>query len=74
VLRDLERVLPELPIDTEVWQAACDLARRARAAGVTVPASDLLIAACAARHGAGLETADGDFAQLAGLQRTGPRP
>ena len=29
VLRDFARTLPELPIDEEVWQAACDLARRA---------------------------------------------
>lgn len=67
VLRDLERVLPELAIDNEVWQAACELARRARAAGVTIPASDLLIAACARRHDAVLETADSDFEQLTGL-------
>lgn len=64
VLRDLERTLPELPIGAEVWQAAYHLARRARAAGVTVPASDLLIAACGQHHGAALETADSDFAQL----------
>lgn len=67
VLRELESVLPELAIDSEVWNAAYDLARRARAAGVTVPASDLLIAACSSRHGASLETGDSDFAKLARL-------
>lgn len=67
VLRDLERSLPELPIDEQVWQAAYELARRARTAGVTVPASDLLIAACGQHHGATLETADSDFAQLKSL-------
>ena len=64
ILRDFEAVLPELSIDDEVWTAAFELARRARAAGVSVPATDILIAACARRHGAALETADSDFALL----------
>jgi predicted nucleic acid-binding protein len=67
VLRDLERVLPELPIDDKVWTAAYDLARSARRAGITIPATNLLIAACARRHGATLETADSDFEQLTKL-------
>jgi predicted nucleic acid-binding protein len=65
ILRDFEAVLPELRIDDDVWASAYDLARRARAAGVSVPATDLLIAACARRHGAELETADSDFERLA---------
>lgn len=67
VLRDLERVIPELPIDADVWDAAFELARRARAAGVTIPASDLLIAACGRYHGADLEAADSDFDHIEGL-------
>jgi len=67
ILRDFENVLPELAMDDEVWTAACELARRARAAGVSVPATDVLIAACARRHGAGLETADADFERLAAV-------
>ena len=63
-LRRLEAVLPLLPMDGEVWSAAYELSRRARAAGVTVTAADILIAACASRHGVGLETADRDFARL----------
>jgi len=65
ILRDFENVLPELAMDDEVWARAYELARRARAAGVSVPATDVLIAACARRHGAGLETADSDFERLA---------
>ena len=65
VLRDFARTLPELRIDDGVWQAAYDLARRARAGGVTTPATDVLIAACARRHGAALEYADADFDLLA---------
>jgi len=64
VLRDFERILPELPITEIVWQEAYALARLARAAGITIPSTDLLIAACARHHGAALETADSDFALL----------
>ena len=64
VLGDFERLLPELPINAEVWDAAYNLARRARAAGVRIPVRDLLIAACARHHGAELEHADTDFVNL----------
>lgn len=67
VLRDFEDVLLELAIDDDVWAGAYELARRARSAGVSVPASDILIAACARRHRADLETADSDFERLAAL-------
>lgn len=69
VLRRFERVLPELPIDAAVWAHALDLARAARAAGVTVPATDLLIAACARHHGAAIETSDADFLALAAVAK-----
>lgn len=64
VLRDFERLLPDLPIDAQVWQLSLDLAKKARSAGVTVPATDVLIAACARRHQVGLEHADSDFKLL----------
>ncbi len=67
VLRELARTLPELPIDEVVWKTAYDLARRARVRGVTVPAVDLIIAACALRHGATLESSDADFDLLASV-------
>ena len=66
-LRDFEDVLLELAIDDDVWASAYEFARRARSAGVSVPATDILIAACARRHGADLETADSDFERLAAL-------
>ena len=65
VLQEFARALPELSIDEAVWREAYDLAKRARARGITVPAADLVIAACARHHGAALETADTDFAILA---------
>lgn len=64
VLRDFERLLPELAIDDAVWSAAFDLAQRARSAGISVPASDILIAACARHHKCELEHADSDFSLL----------
>jgi predicted nucleic acid-binding protein len=71
VLREFERLMPELAIDAEVWSATCDLARRCRAAGVTVPATDLLIAACARHHGAQMEHADADLDAIAGVSDQG---
>jgi predicted nucleic acid-binding protein len=67
VLRDFERLLPELPIDDDVWQDTCDLARHARAAGISVPSTDLLIAACARHHSADIEHCDSDFEHPATL-------
>ncbi len=67
VLRDFDRLLPELAIDPAVWNAAYDLARRARSAGVSAPATDILIAACARHHHVELEHADADFSRLAKL-------
>lgn len=71
VLREFERVLPELAIDEAIWSEARDLARRCRAAGVTAPATDILVAACAAHHGARLEHADADFDAIARVTSRG---
>lgn len=65
VLREFERLVTDLDIDTSTWSEACALARRCRSAGVTVPASDILIAACARQHGAEIEHADSDFDAIA---------
>ena len=66
-LRAYESVIPDLPIDANVWRAARDLAGRARRAGKTVPAADILICACARHHGVAIEHADAHFDMLAGL-------
>ena len=65
VLREFERLVPELAITAGVWDDAHGLARRCRAAGVSAPATDVLIAACAHHHGARLEHADSDFDRIA---------
>jgi predicted nucleic acid-binding protein len=63
-LRDYQAVLPDLPIDAVVWQAAYDLASRARRAGKTIPASDILIFTCARHHAVEVEHADAHFDML----------
>jgi predicted nucleic acid-binding protein len=67
ILREYEAVVPDLEIDAAVWRAACELARRARRAGKTIPASDILISACARHHGVAIEHADAHFDILAAL-------
>ena len=64
VLREFERLLPELTIDPTVWGVAFDLARRARSAGLSIPATDLLITACARHHQVAIEHSDSDFSRL----------
>lgn len=66
-LRVFEDSLPELEMNAEVWDEACELARLARSAGLTVPAADILIAACAKHHGADVETIDAHFSELENL-------
>jgi predicted nucleic acid-binding protein len=61
MMRDYERILPEFPIDDDAWRLACDLGARCRRAGLAIPSSDLLIMACARRHGVPLEHADEHF-------------
>lgn len=63
-LAALERELECLPTSPEVWQHSRDLARRCRRAGLTVPATDLLIAACAAHHEADLLHRDRHFDRI----------
>jgi hypothetical protein len=57
-----------LAIDDNVWAVSFDLGRRARAKGISVPATDILIAACALHHGAAIETCDSDFDMLNSLR------
>lgn len=63
-LHSLEEEVPSLAIDLPVWALARDLARACRARGISVPATDLVIAACATRHGAGLLHRDEHFTRI----------
>lgn len=53
-----------LPMSDAVWREAATCAQQARAKGVTAPATDVLIFACARHHGAGLLHSDSDFDHL----------
>ncbi|MGA2261098.1 MAG: PIN domain-containing protein [Acidobacteriota bacterium] len=68
VLREMERDLPDLEINGATWDAACELARLARESGHTIPATDLLIAACAQLHGVEIEHEDEHFNVIAKLR------
>ncbi len=68
LLRELEEQLETVPTTPEVWGLARELARLARSKGVTVPATDLLIAACAEHHRLDLIHHDGHFDQLKKLR------
>ena len=64
VIAGLEADLEILTIGKDVWREAFALARLCRAAGITVPASDLVIAACADHHGAEIVARDEHFGQI----------
>lgn len=66
-LREYEARIPELAINDEVWQLACELADRCRKAGQRVPPNDLLIAGCARHHQVAIEHADAHFDFLLSL-------
>lgn len=65
ILRELDDKVINLETNVAVWALGLDLARRSRAKGVTIPATDLLIAACAFHHGVEIETGDNHFHLLA---------
>jgi predicted nucleic acid-binding protein len=58
VLREMEARLIELELTAGVWEFALELARKDRRKGLAVPATDLLVAACARYHQVGLEHCD----------------
>ena len=63
----LEADVTQLPTTDAVWTRARELARRARAAGQTMPGADLVIAACAWEHGVGMEHQDAHLTALAAM-------
>jgi predicted nucleic acid-binding protein len=65
LLRNLEQQVEIVPTSPEVWLLACDYARAARDQGLTLPAADLLIAACAKYYGLSLLHQDAHFERLA---------
>jgi len=67
VLREMEGAIPVLEIGPPVWDQAVRMAVSARTKGITVPASDLLVAACARHHEVAIDHYDGHFDLIASL-------
>lgn len=66
-LLELEQTIETVPTDDTVWKEARRLAREARRLGLTLPATDLLVAACSRVHGLGILHRDGHFDRLASI-------
>ena len=67
ILHAYQQRIPELAINSEVWDLAYGLADRCRRAGRTAPPNDILITACARYHGCAIEHDDAHFTLLAQL-------
>jgi hypothetical protein len=66
-LAAIERHVKLLPLTSDVWKSAYELARQSRVRGLTIPATDLLVAACARCNGAELYHNDSHFSLLAAV-------
>lgn len=66
-LARIEHTLPVLDTNRKVWNFAYDLARACRARGVTVPATDILVYACAQVHATEIEQCDEHFEVIRGV-------
>ena len=60
-LKDRFNALDILESDESIWQKACELGFNLRRKGVTVPHTDILIAACALQSGSIIVHADAHF-------------
>jgi predicted nucleic acid-binding protein len=63
-VQELQDVLPCLPMNQQTWDLSYRLAGVCCERGTPVPASDLLIAACAFSHGSKIDAEDKHFATL----------
>lgn len=61
-------VLQNVPTDNRLWEESALLAWKLDRKGRAIPATDLLIAACALRVGAIVLTADAHFDEIPGLK------
>ena len=66
-LEHLDEAATRFALSDEVWRKARRLALRCREAGLTVPAKDVVISACAAHYGLEIECVDAHFAKIAPL-------
>jgi len=66
-LLELEQTVETVPTDDAVWKEARKLARETRRQGLTLPSTDLLVAACSRVHGLEILHRDGHFDRLAAI-------
>jgi predicted nucleic acid-binding protein len=71
ILRELEQTIEKVPTSPAVWEVACELARMCRKAGITAPATDVLIAACAAHYKLEILHRDAHLNQIARVRGQG---
>jgi predicted nucleic acid-binding protein len=69
-LAEMENEIERVPVDGAVWRLASKLALRSREKGITVPISDIVIAACATIHKLDLEHCDGHFDDILPLAKS----
>jgi predicted nucleic acid-binding protein len=63
-LVELEEAVTLCALTSEVWQKAYRLALRCRESGLTVPANDVIISACAVHYGFEIEAFDLHFSKI----------
>jgi predicted nucleic acid-binding protein len=61
ILKEMEQIIPNLAITSDVWTRAVETVRRTRKVGITIPLVDHLIKACAHLHKVNLLHADKHF-------------
>lgn len=71
VLREIELTIEKVPTPPAIWEVACEPARMCRKAGITAPATDVLIAACAEYYKLEILHRDAHFNQIASVRGQG---
>ena len=69
-LAEMEREIDRVPLSSEAWRLASKLALRCRERGVTVPTTDIVVAACATHHALELEHCDAHFDRILPIAAT----
>jgi predicted nucleic acid-binding protein len=69
-LADMENEIERVSVDAAVWRFASKLALCCREKGITVPTSDIVIAACAITHKLELEHCDTHFDDILPLAKS----
>ena len=65
-------VMCNVPSTASLWTEAAELAWKLDRQGIVIPASDIVIAASAIRHGAAVMTSDAHFCRIDGLRVIAP--